>query len=59
MYVEQLKTGRWAVCEEDSSIVATHASKSAATKHMNEIKKAERFDKQYEEDEMFFHVFRD
>lgn len=59
MYVEQLKSGRWAVCEDDSSIVCEHASKSAATRHLREIKAAIRYDEQADADEAFLRAFRD
>ena len=42
MYVEQLKSGRWAVCEDDSTIIETAASKLAAIREMNYIRQSRR-----------------
>ncbi len=59
MYVEQLKSGQWAVCQDDGEIICTHKSMSAATRHKREIAEAIRFDRQEAEDSMFLACFRD
>jgi len=35
MHVEWLKSGRWAVCEEDGTIIRTFQTKSAASQYKN------------------------
>ena len=56
MYVGQLKNGNWAVCEDNTDIVCVHPSRLAAVRHKNEIARAERFDRQMEDDTEFFYI---
>jgi len=50
MYVEKLKSDRWAVCEDDGTVVFGHPTKSAATLHMREYMRSVAAREEYPDD---------
>lgn len=57
MYVCQQYNGPfWQVCEDDNTVLNTFRSKSAATRHMREMRAAVRYNNQADSDAEFLEV---